>query len=374
MDQRVADAEGVRDAAWRGSWAAAYERLRALSETDLPAEDLDALADAAWWLSRVDESIIARQRAYAGYVTAGNNRRAAHAAWHLFYEALFKGDGTVAGGWLQRAQRHLLAEPECVEQGFLAFAQADMAHFAGDCDHARTLAERVIQLGQRFDNPDLLALGIETQGRALIAQGRVAEGTAQLDEAMCSVVAGQLSPLFTGWVYCQVLRACRQLADLRRAGEWTEAARSWCESLPTASPYHGLCRVHRAVWQELGLPYEAVKARQLIGVATKRAGDEEGARRELRAAQAGFERLGAAVDARMVAGLLGGRARLPRGLTEREAEVLRLVAGGSTNREIAAQLVISEHTVARHLQNIFLKLDVSSRTAAAAFAFEHALA
>jgi DNA-binding NarL/FixJ family response regulator len=65
---------------------------------------------------------------------------------------------------------------------------------------------------------------------------------------------------------------------------------------------------------------------------------------------------------------------LPRGLTAREAEVLRLVAAGRSNREIAAELVISEHTVARHLQNMFAKLDVSSRAAATAFAFEHGLA
>jgi DNA-binding NarL/FixJ family response regulator len=71
--------------------------------------------------------------------------------------------------------------------------------------------------------------------------------------------------------------------------------------------------------------------------------------------------------------LLGSERDADHGLTARELEVLRLVAAGKSNRQIAAELVISEHTVARHLQNIFAKLDVSSRTAASAFAYEHDL-
>jgi DNA-binding NarL/FixJ family response regulator len=71
--------------------------------------------------------------------------------------------------------------------------------------------------------------------------------------------------------------------------------------------------------------------------------------------------------------LLDERGDLPGGLTGREAEVLRLIAAGKSNRQIAAELVISEHTVARHVQNIFTKLNVSSRSAATAFAFEHGL-
>ncbi len=66
-------------------------------------------------------------------------------------------------------------------------------------------------------------------------------------------------------------------------------------------------------------------------------------------------------------------AERPGGLTDREVEVLRLVAAGHGNARIAAELVLSERTVARHLSNIFTKLDVGSRTAAAAFAFEHGL-
>ena len=103
------------------------------------------------------------------------------------------------------------------------------------------------------------------------------------------------------------------------------------------------------------------------------AGDEEGATLELRAALAGFERLGAVRDAGEVAGLLGTPDALPAGLTPREAEVLRLLASGKTNRDIAVELVISEHTVGRHLQNLYAKLGVSSRSAATAYAFEHGL-
>src|SRR4030095_14664176 len=125
-----------------------------------------------------------------------------------------------------------------------------------------------------------------------------------------------------------------------------------------------------ALWQELRLPYEGARARMAYGLALRAAGDEDGARVELRAALAAFERL----DAAAASHLLVGPKDLPRGLTAREAEVLRLVASGKTNRDIAVELVISEHTVARHLQNMFVKLGVASRAAATAFAYEHGLA
>jgi DNA-binding NarL/FixJ family response regulator len=111
----------------------------------------------------------------------------------------------------------------------------------------------------------------------------------------------------------------------------------------------------------------------LCGLALRAAGDAGDSELELRAALAAFERLGAVPDAETTAGLLAGPQDFPRGLTAREAEVLRLVAAGKTNRDIAVELVISEHTVARHLQNMFVKLDVSSRSGATAFAFEHGL-
>jgi DNA-binding CsgD family transcriptional regulator len=126
-----------------------------------------------------------------------------------------------------------------------------------------------------------------------------------------------------------------------------------------------------AAWRELDAPYEAARVRVLMGLACRELGDHDTATSDLDAARSVFRQLGAAPDTARVEALsptAGPDA--PMGLTGREVEVLALVATGKTNREIAAALVISEHTVARHVQNILAKLGVSSRTAASAFAFE----
>ena len=138
------------------------------------------------------------------------------------------------------------------------------------------------------------------------------------------------------------------------------------EALP---PLRDACRR----WQRLNAPYEAARVRLLLARTHNALGNEDAATLELDAAEAVFTRLGATPDAQRVADLRR-RTPLPEGLTEREAEVIALVAAGRTNREIAGALFISEKTVARHLSNIFTKLGLPSRTAAAAFAFEHGLA
>jgi DNA-binding CsgD family transcriptional regulator len=125
-------------------------------------------------------------------------------------------------------------------------------------------------------------------------------------------------------------------------------------------------------WTQLEVPYEVATARLLLGQACRNCGDEEGADQSFKQAAEIFDRLGAAIDAQQLRAV-AMRSTLPAGLTEREAEVLGLVASGSTNKEIAVVLHLSERTVARHLSNIFTKIGVTSRTAAATFAYEHDL-
>jgi len=127
-------------------------------------------------------------------------------------------------------------------------------------------------------------------------------------------------------------------------------------------------------WRELEAPYETARVRVLLGLACRHLGDEDTAEMELDAARSVFQELGAAPDLARVQELSGKSAPgAAGGLTARELQVLTLAAAGKTNREIAAALVISEHTVRRHLQNVFTKLGVSSRAAATAYAFQHNL-
>jgi DNA-binding NarL/FixJ family response regulator len=127
-------------------------------------------------------------------------------------------------------------------------------------------------------------------------------------------------------------------------------------------------------WLDLAAPYESARVRIHIGMACRAIGDSDGAELELAAARTVFADLGAVRDVSRVDDLIvRAEALRGSGLSPREIEVLGLVADGRTNRDIAAELVISERTVDRHVSNIFTKLGVSSRSAATAYAYEHHL-
>ena len=125
------------------------------------------------------------------------------------------------------------------------------------------------------------------------------------------------------------------------------------------------------LWRELDAPYDAARVRVAIARACRALGDDETAELETAAARRVFEALGAAPA---LAELDGGAGGPSHGLSPREVEVLRHLAGGRTNREIADELGISERTVDRHVSNLYTKLDVSTRAAATAWAYEHDLA
>jgi DNA-binding NarL/FixJ family response regulator len=136
----------------------------------------------------------------------------------------------------------------------------------------------------------------------------------------------------------------------------------------------GVLRRAWDAWRDLDAPYEAARVRVLVGHACRELGDTDGAALEFEAARMVFERLRAAPDLARLERESGESAtRRPGGMSPREVEILRLVAAGSTNRAIAERLSISERTVDRHVSNIFTKLDVSTRAAATAWAYEHDL-
>ena len=136
----------------------------------------------------------------------------------------------------------------------------------------------------------------------------------------------------------------------------------------------GSLRVAFEAWQQIEAPYAAARVRVLIGLACRALGDDDGGGLELEAARAVFEQLGAAPDlARLDSLTRGAPSGRPHGLTRRELQVLRLVAAGKTNKAIAAELFLSEKTIDRHVSNILTKLDVPSRAAATAHAYQHEL-
>jgi ATP/maltotriose-dependent transcriptional regulator MalT len=173
-------------------------------------------------------------------------------------------------------------------------------------------------------------------------------------------------------------RACRELEQIAAELE-SEMLRALhahalgAVELAAGDAGAALVSLRRAAqaWNELEAPYEAARSRVLVGRACRELGDADGFALELDSARTVFEELGATPDLASLDALTG--CGFSHGLTARELEVLRLLATGKSNREIASSLVISEHTVARHVQNIFTKLGVGSRTAAGAFAFEHGL-
>ena len=526
----------------QGDWSAALDIWSDIEIDDMSADDLHAAAVAAYLLGRRDASVDFHQRGFALYQKQGAVAGAMRCCFHLAMIFGTGGEHALARGWTTRAER-LLDERggDSVEHGYLALLKMYGHLGTGNLLEATEAGEAVTAVGRRHRDPDLLALGLSSQGRLAIYAGRIADGLALLDEAMAGVAAGEVTPVVFGDVYCAAIEGCQEIGDFGRVAEWTTALHRWCLSQPGLVAFTGQCSVHRGqlmrvrgawpealeeferaieryrladsvpaiglaecergdvlrqrgefaaaemayqrssehgydpqpgpallwlarganeaavaavrrlvaeasdpvaqcrllpaavdvfvaagaldearavaarldkvatqvatvtlqayaafasgtvelatgdaagalpylrkarqLWAQAQSPYEVARVRLVTGRALTALGDIESARRDLEAACTTFRQLGATSAAEEAAHLLSPEAN-PSGLSDREVEVLRLVASGRSNSQIAGELVLSEKTIARHLSNIFAKLDVGSRTAAAGYAFEHHL-
>lgn len=527
------------------AWGDAYEALGAADrELELAADDLELLARAAYMLGLDEEYVSGLERAHGAHLASGDVRPAVRCAFWIGHSMLFRGQVGPALGWFARANTLLRSvDSDCPERGYLLIPVLLDHSSQGDFGAAHAAAAEAAEIGERFGDQDLAAIGVMEQGHALVRQGRAEEGLRLVDETMAAVSAGQLTPMVAGIVYCNTIAFCRDVYELRRAREWTAALTRWCQEQPEMVAHNGLCLVHRAelmtlegawaaaldelrqvgerfrrgvlnqralghasyregevrrlqgkfreaetaykeaarfgrepqpglallrlaqgegeagdaairraldeavlplkraallparaeialalgdleearaasreldtiakrqrselleataahargavalaegdaggaitalrdawkTWEAIEAPYEAARSRVLLGLACAALGDDDTAALELEAAREAFMRLGASPQVAHVDALRGRAPEDAHGLTQREIQVLRLVAAGKSNREIAVELVISERTVARHVQNIFAKLRLTSRAAASVFAAEHGL-
>jgi DNA-binding CsgD family transcriptional regulator len=275
---------------------------------------------------------------------------------------------------------HFLRGPEHRAIASAFYQQAELHRLRGDYVAAEELYREASRRG-RDPQPGVALMRLaQNQGDAAAAGIRLA-----LDQASGRTARCRLLPAFV-----EIMLASNDAIAARSASdELTQLAESidapllhavasqakGAVSLAAGDAREALDSLRRAwsLWQDVEAPYEGARVRILIGLACRALGDEDAAEIEFDAARWVFEQLSATPDVSRARSLSRRHARNASPLTEREIQVLRLIAGGRTNRAIAGALHISEKTVARHVSNIFTKLGLSSRSAATAYAYEHGL-
>jgi ATP/maltotriose-dependent transcriptional regulator MalT len=290
-----------------------------------------------------------------------------------------RGDWPAAADAAERACRRL-AEPAHPALGFALYEQGELHRLRGKYREAE-LAYRAASEQGREPAPGMALLRL-AQGRVDVAVGA---GRRMVEESRGQLEHPKMLAAFT-----EILLAAGDVDAARVVADELAITTTASTPLPRAmsgyargsvllaagEPAAALSELRRSyvAWRELDVAYDAARARVQIGLACRALGDEDAAELELGAARAIFGRLEAAADLARVTQLLDSSgSRGPSELTDREREVLRLVASGMTNREVAATLYLSPHTVGRHLQNVFAKLGVTTRAAATAHAYEHGI-
>jgi DNA-binding CsgD family transcriptional regulator len=292
-----------------------------------------------------------------------------------------RGEWTDAMDEVREASEHLSDPPGDPVLGMALYQQGELLGLRGEFARAETCYREASGCGHTMQ-PGLALLRL-VQGRlddAAAAIGRTvteAEGVVERSRVLAAYVevklaAGDVEAARAAVDELDEIAAAFESPYLRAVVGYARG----CVLLAAGDPGAACVALRRAwvAWHELEAPYEAARVRLLMARACRQLGDHDTAEMELDAARRVFEQLGAVPALEQVRELIG-RAVPPSagGLTPREIEVLRLVATGATNREIADNLVISDKTVARHVSNMFTKLGLSSRAAATAYAYEHDL-
>jgi tetratricopeptide (TPR) repeat protein len=238
--------ERARSAAARGGWQQAFDLLMAADADGLLAPiDLPVLGEVAYAAGHLDVTIEAWERAHSASMRAGDQVAAAGAAVRVAMHLLF--DTALMApvrGWLARAERLLEGHGDTPAHAWLAVVRAYERMLTGDLPGARRWARQAIDVGSQCDLA-ASAIGRVAEARLLILDGDVRHGLVLLDQAGVATVSGDLDPLSTGIVYCELVCALQGLAQYDVAEQWTEAMERWCQTNAIGS-LRGRCRVHRA--------------------------------------------------------------------------------------------------------------------------------
>jgi DNA-binding winged helix-turn-helix (wHTH) protein/tetratricopeptide (TPR) repeat protein len=288
----------------QGDWEKAIAGFRRLDEQEagLEAADLERWAYAVQCTGRLPEAVGPLERAVAAHLAAGDRHGAVRAALDLTHVQFELRELAVAKGWHQRARSLYDGEADSRELGLLEVSASRFALAESEFAEAVQHAETAVAIGRRIEDADVEALGLVLLGNALVAQGEAPRGTPKMDEAAATVLAGQVSPMIGGVIYCGVIWGYRNLADWQRASQWVERFTRWCGQCGL-STYSGSCSLHRAeVLSQRGELDEAQDAIQeacellpqnsarVEGEAYRILGDLHLARGDLEGAESAFRR------------------------------------------------------------------------------------
>lgn len=253
-DEPVPETRGERGRLLSQAYAFAEKRqwseaartfAQADAEEDLTIADLEQWALAAQCAGLLMEAVDPLERAAAAYSSRKDLEAAARANILLARIQLEARETSIARGCLARAATLLRDLPLGEQHGHLEWMRARYQCYVGDISAAAEHARKTMQIGEQLDNSDLRSIGTLYCGVAAQAGGETRRGLQLQDEAAAAVLAGDVSPLIGGIVYCGLIAGCCNTGDWPRAGQWTDSFRRWCDRM-RLNTFAGSCILHRA--------------------------------------------------------------------------------------------------------------------------------